>query len=447
MVDTFTALLRLVKQETGGNENVWGDFLNAQMIDLIDTAVAGFQDVDVTLSNQTLTAINGDVDTSRAAILVATGAPPDSSREIQVPSTSKVYILSNETTGGFDVTFKTASNPGVIVSPGETITARVDATNDDVVKVQPPQATETVQGIAELATQAEVDAGTDTERIITPATLAAFPAVNTATETQEGVAEIATQAETDDQSSPLDDKIITPLKLNTRRSTTTLWGISRRATQAEVDAGTETEAFITPATLSGSPVGVLNGCKVYKTAGFRAAQNNQPDIGQASPGPGDGSGAGNAVGEQILDFNAEVFDTNSYHDTVSNNSRFTIPSSGVSAVEFIIGYRIDDETSTPQGGGMHIRLRKNGVVNGAVDSLFVVTHNGADPGWIPWNTDTLFGTQEVGGNESGQAGLQQWYSGTIFVDPDDYIEIAILSQASFRDIPPNGIWAEMRVIG
>lgn len=37
-----------------------------------------------------------------------------------------------------------------------------------------PAATETAAGIAELATQGEVDAGTDTQRIVTPATLAGY---------------------------------------------------------------------------------------------------------------------------------------------------------------------------------------------------------------------------------------------------------------------------------
>lgn len=82
-----------------------------------------------------------------------------------------------------------------------------------------PPATETVKGVAEIATQAEVDAGEDDERIVTPLKLAerlaeAFGAIVSATETVEGVAELATQAEvntgTDDQ------RIVTPLKLATR---------------------------------------------------------------------------------------------------------------------------------------------------------------------------------------------------------------------------------------
>lgn len=82
-----------------------------------------------------------------------------------------------------------------------------------------PPATETVKGVAEIATQGEVDEGEDDERIVTPLKLAqrladAFGAIVSATEIVEGVAELATQAEvntgTDDQ------RIVTPLKLATR---------------------------------------------------------------------------------------------------------------------------------------------------------------------------------------------------------------------------------------
>jgi hypothetical protein len=79
-----------------------------------------------------------------------------------------------------------------------------------------PPATETVKGVAEIATQAEVDEGEDDERIVTPLKLAArlaeaFGAIVSATETVEGVAEIATLAEA--LAGEDDDRIITPLKL------------------------------------------------------------------------------------------------------------------------------------------------------------------------------------------------------------------------------------------
>jgi len=70
-----------------------------------------------------------------------------------------------------------------------------------------PIASETVQGIVERATQAEVDAGTDTTRFISPA------------------------------------------RLQAKVATETALGIVERATQAEVDAGTDTTRYVAPVTL------------------------------------------------------------------------------------------------------------------------------------------------------------------------------------------------------
>lgn len=95
----------------------------------------------------------------------------------------------------------------------DTITG--DITFGDATFLFPP-ATETLKGVAEIATQGEVDGGTDDARFITPLKLAnrladAFGAIVSATETAEGVAEIATQAEAD--AGAADNKIVTPLKL------------------------------------------------------------------------------------------------------------------------------------------------------------------------------------------------------------------------------------------
>ena len=69
------------------------------------------------------------------------------------------------------------------------------------------QATTTRKGIIELATQSEVNNGTDNQRAVTPTTLAN----RTATETRKGVIEIATQSEVDAGTD--DSRAVTPAKL------------------------------------------------------------------------------------------------------------------------------------------------------------------------------------------------------------------------------------------
>lgn len=78
----------------------------------------------------------------------------------------------------------------------------------------PPAASETVAGVAELATQAEVTTGTDDARIVTPLKLAqklAAYTVSAASETISGVLELATAAETTTGTDDL--RAVTPLKL------------------------------------------------------------------------------------------------------------------------------------------------------------------------------------------------------------------------------------------
>jgi hypothetical protein len=70
-------------------------------------------------------------------------------------------------------------------------------------------ASETAKGFVELATNAEVQTGTDTERAVTPAGLQS----KVASETAKGFVELATQAETDTGTN--DTTAVTPLKLKT----------------------------------------------------------------------------------------------------------------------------------------------------------------------------------------------------------------------------------------
>jgi hypothetical protein len=98
---------------------------------------------------------------------------------------------------------------------GDVIIAKVDNASTTSkadwirLEVNRDQATTTVLGLVYLATDAETQTGTDTNKAVTPASLSS----RTATETRTGIAELATQAETDAGTD--DARIVTPLKLKT----------------------------------------------------------------------------------------------------------------------------------------------------------------------------------------------------------------------------------------
>lgn len=77
------------------------------------------------------------------------------------------------------------------------------------LEVNRDQATESVLGLVEIATQAETNTGTNDTAAVTPLKLAG----RTATETRTGIAEIATQDEVNAGTD--DERIVTPLKLKT----------------------------------------------------------------------------------------------------------------------------------------------------------------------------------------------------------------------------------------
>lgn len=144
-----------------------------------------------------------------------------------------------------------SSNEFIVpVAPGRATIGGVE------VVIATDTATEGATGLAEIATQAEVNAGTDDVRMVTPLKLAAATSLLQATATQKGALEIATGAEvlalTDDV------RAVTPLGLAGFVASEILAGFIELASQAEVDAGTDAVRAITPATLAASPFSGAN---------------------------------------------------------------------------------------------------------------------------------------------------------------------------------------------
>lgn len=101
MTTASTSLLGLALPVQGELEGAWGDTVNNSITSLLDTAVAGTTtlsaDSDVTL---TTTALSSNQ--ARQAILLCTGART-TAKTITAPAQSKVYVVINDTTGGYAV--------------------------------------------------------------------------------------------------------------------------------------------------------------------------------------------------------------------------------------------------------------------------------------------------------------------------------------------------------
>jgi hypothetical protein len=126
MPSTFTPRLRLTKP--GLNDTGWGSTVNDGTFELIDTSIAGTATITMTTADYTLSTANGVTDEARAMMLNLTGTP-GAARNVICPAISKVYIVTNNTAGGFAQTLKTSSGTGISVPNGYTFVLRCDGTN------------------------------------------------------------------------------------------------------------------------------------------------------------------------------------------------------------------------------------------------------------------------------------------------------------------------------
>src|SRR5215831_10484526 len=116
MPDTYTTLGRLVDMTDGEHDATWGDITDSNLHFLEDMS-HGYEAIDVSLGNISLSVANGAPDQARKAILKFTGAVATTT--ITVPSVSHVYLIWNATT--YDLIFKTQLGSGPTV-PANTKT-------------------------------------------------------------------------------------------------------------------------------------------------------------------------------------------------------------------------------------------------------------------------------------------------------------------------------------
>jgi hypothetical protein len=128
MPSSYTPSLRLVLPVQGELEGTWGNTVNSGLTSLVDAAIAGTATVSMPNSDYTLTAVNEGVDEARQMFIRLTGTL-SAQRNVVCPAVSKLYFVSNETTGGFGINFKTAAGTGVVVPNGARMMLYCNGTN------------------------------------------------------------------------------------------------------------------------------------------------------------------------------------------------------------------------------------------------------------------------------------------------------------------------------
>ena len=129
MATSYTTRIRLAKQGSGENASTWGDILNDEVIDLLDSAVGAVTSIDLAGVGNAYTVSSGDgvPDEARSAVLYFYGSC-STAVSITVPAVQKTYIFDNQTSGGFDLKLKPAGGTEGTIPNGQTTLIYTDGT-------------------------------------------------------------------------------------------------------------------------------------------------------------------------------------------------------------------------------------------------------------------------------------------------------------------------------
>lgn len=118
MPSSYTPSLRLTLPVTGELAGSWGSTVNTGVTSLAEAAIAGTAAVAMTDAAYTLTTANGATDQARNMFITLTGTLTVA-RNVICPSVSKLYVVTNSTTGSQNIVFKTSAGAGITVANGQ----------------------------------------------------------------------------------------------------------------------------------------------------------------------------------------------------------------------------------------------------------------------------------------------------------------------------------------
>jgi len=142
MTINYTTNLGLAEPVTGTEAGTWGGDVNMGITDYLDIAIAGSlnvttdADVTLTITNGSNSGNNITSTTAQYMQLLCTGSRT-TNRNINVPNSSKMYVVNNSTTGGYAITVRGSTGPttGVTVYNGELAVIFWSSVASDFIKI------------------------------------------------------------------------------------------------------------------------------------------------------------------------------------------------------------------------------------------------------------------------------------------------------------------------
>jgi microcystin-dependent protein len=128
MASSFSPSLKIELIGNGDQSGTWGTTTNNNLGTILEQAITGVQTITMVNADYTLTSFNGVSDEARNAVLVATGTN-SAIRQIICPLVDKLYVIFNNTTGGFAITIGGVTGSVVTIPNGTTAQVYCDGTN------------------------------------------------------------------------------------------------------------------------------------------------------------------------------------------------------------------------------------------------------------------------------------------------------------------------------
>jgi len=128
MASTYSTSLKIQEIGNGEQAGVWGNTTNTNW-QLIEQAVAGVQTITMSNADYTLTNLNGVLDEARNMVLVIQGTNSAIRQVIAPLNQPKMYVIFNQTTGGYAITIGASSGSVVSIPNGTTAQVYTDGTN------------------------------------------------------------------------------------------------------------------------------------------------------------------------------------------------------------------------------------------------------------------------------------------------------------------------------